>query len=347
MSHLAPVRSPIDVVIATAHRHRLLRRCILSVMSAAKNVLGKTQLRFLISTSGDDPDTLLLIAQLRKDFPEFEFQHQHSEVPLSAAAARNRILPLCAAEWLYFIDDDAYIDEDFFIKFRESVAAFPAAAAIGGPNLTDDLSSPFQKASGAVLGSRFAAARSSARYTSKRKKRLACGEESLISCSLFVRARALEGLTFPEHLHTAEENWLMQDMIMRGHFFVYDADLFVWHERRASLGLFILQIYRYGLGRGQNMRHRPFTIRYYHILPSLSLILTTVCLAMSPWQPWLQQLWLGLLLSYALIGAAATLRLEFRDKAGVPLRLMSAFLFPLVHISYGLGVLRGLVAQIG
>jgi glycosyltransferase involved in cell wall biosynthesis len=334
----------IDVVIASFLRPQHLHRCLLSVMSAARESM---QIRFLISSSGGNGETSALLARLQDEYPGFEMIHLHSVAPLGAAAARNRALVLAHAEWIYFIDDDAYVDPDFLEKFLELAKSSPMAAVIGGPNLTDRMSSPFQRASGAVLGSRFAASHSATRYALKRgHRRFICGEESLISCSLFVRGRALKGLSFAEHLQSNEENWLLQDLQLAGHFFLYDASLYVWHERRPNVKLFTLQVYRYGVGRGQNMRGRPLTARYFHLLPSLSLLLTSICLAISPWSPRLLELWLGLFVLYALTGMAAVLRLEFHERGSLRLRVMSGFLFPIIHVSYGLGVLRGLAAQI-
>src|SRR5437879_1125227 len=110
MSQLTPAQLPIDVLLATARRPRLLRRSILSVIRAARKSAGKIKIRFVVASSGPVDETPAVLAQLRTDYPEFEILHTYCEQPLGAASARNRVLHLCVAEWLYFIDDDAYVD---------------------------------------------------------------------------------------------------------------------------------------------------------------------------------------------------------------------------------------------
>jgi GT2 family glycosyltransferase len=320
------MRPTIDIVIATHQRPELFERCVRSLTAAAA-----APLRFLVCSSGSLKGYERTLSSLGNSLV-----HVHSEKPLNAAAARNRVLSSLASEWVYFIDDDAHVEADFFENFLRILDDCSGAAVIGGPNLTLETASEFQKTSGAVLASRFAASRCALRYTRKHPRQKRSGELSLISCNLFVRRDALRDLRFPENLRSNEENWLMQDLRAGGHRFVYDPELFVWHERRPNLRLFARQIYRYGFGRGQNMRLRPSSARIDFLIPSVALILSAV--SVSTWSAWST----GILFSIYLAAlTAAVLRLDL--SSGPRGRLQSAFLIPLVHVCYGCGVLRGLV----
>lgn len=79
-----------------------------------------------------------------------------------------------------------------FERFQKVHLAAPQATVVGGPNLTCPTLAEFQRASGAVLGSRFAASHCAARYKIKQGRSRVCGEESLISCNLFVARAAVE-----------------------------------------------------------------------------------------------------------------------------------------------------------
>lgn len=314
----------IDVVIATQFRPQMLRRCLESLVTAAKGC----SLRFIVSSSGSDEG----YHEVFYDFPAI---HIHSTNPLNAAAARNRALPFLQSEWVYFIDDDAHVEREFFSVFSKIALENPDSAVIGGPNLTCKEATEFQKTSGAVLASRFAASRCALRYTRKHPQQKRTGELSLISCNLFVKRKALEGLRFPENLRSNEENWLMQDLKANGHAFLYDPNLYVWHERRGNLYLFASQIYRYGFGRGQNMRLRPATAKLDFIVPSAALLIALFVLSIN-WLPWGGIFFAG----YFATLSIAVLRLELSSLSS---RLKGAALIPLIHVCYGCGVLRGLV----
>ncbi|MGE3759943.1 MAG: glycosyltransferase, partial [Pseudobdellovibrionaceae bacterium] len=110
----------VDVVIATQYRPKLLKRCLHSLREAS----GPCSLRFVVSSSGS--------SEYYGDiFAGSQVVHTHSDVPLNAAAARNRALPHLQSEWVYFIDDDAHVEADFFSVFARLVFENPEAAVIG------------------------------------------------------------------------------------------------------------------------------------------------------------------------------------------------------------------------
>lgn len=315
----------VDIVIATQDRPQMLKRCLQSLAAAA----GPCSLRFIVSSSGN-----------KDGYPEalagFSVTHNHNVQPLNAAAARNRALDYLQSEWVYFIDDDAHVEPEFFAVFKKIAVENPETAVIGGPNLTCAEATEFQRTSGAVLASRFGASRCALRYTRKHPRQKRTGELSLISCNLFVKREAMEGLRFPENLHSNEENWLMQDLKANGHTFLYDPNLYVWHERRGNVRSFAKQIYRYGFGRGQNMRLRPSTVRLDFVVPSLALLAALFVLSFN-WIPW------GGIFFVTYFAALATAVWRLEEVSGLSSRLKSAALFPVIHICYGCGVLRGLV----
>jgi glycosyltransferase involved in cell wall biosynthesis len=321
----------IDIIVPTQNRSSLLRRCLLSLFAAARN--AEISVRVLVCASGADPGTRREAEKLQSlGIPVY---FEWVEKPLSAAASRNRLLKYARAEWLFFIDDDAYVDPDFFLRFLNALENFAEADVIGGPNLTPPNSDFFQNVSGTALSSRFAAANSAVRYTIRDAKAFYCGEESLILCDLFVRRHAMADIEFPEHLVCNEENWLLQDLAARKCQMVYAPQIFVWHERRPNLKSFAIQVHRYGIGRGQNLRQRPRTARLFHVLPSACLLVTLAALAAGPTLGWTVWAWLILAGVYSSVLFILAWRLS----------LAAGMLIPLIHFAYGLGVLRGLVKR--
>jgi glycosyltransferase involved in cell wall biosynthesis len=330
----------VDVVLATRNRPEMLRRCLHSLGQAAAVCDFPVAIRLSINSgcwqSAD------VAKQCFKQFQFSDTQICFIEEPLRAGSARNRVLEHCRADWIFFIDDDAFIEQGFFNDFARTIAVQRNADVLGGPNLTPPGSNYFQHATGAALGSRFAAARSSARYARKLSRRGVCSEADLISCNLFVRRDALARQSFSEALVSGEENWLMQNLSVQGRKFIYEPELFVWHERRKSFAQFVSQIYGYGVGRGQNGRLRPRTLRWFHLAPALSLLSVIFMILTIPVFARAADVLFTLAAIYGVLWLIAFMKVSRRTAAPWPVRLTSGLLFPLIHIAYGTGFLRGL-----
>jgi GT2 family glycosyltransferase len=346
-----PSTFKISVIITTRHRPVLLEKCLTSLRRSIEvpELLNSASFEILVCVNGDDEHSLRLITNHAAATRDVRFEIVKLEAAVSPAAARNKMVthaigPANARHWLYFIDDDAYVDPLFFVRFIAAATEIPEASVFGGPNLTPEESNLFQRASGAALSSKFGAFFSYRRYAARSNEPGPCGDEALILCSLFVRKDALSTLRFPEHFVCNEENWLLQELQKRKQLMIYAPQLFVRHERRARVGAFAKQVHRYGIGRGQNLRSRPTSARPAHLIPAGSVAFTTLMILLLPWSQRLVPAWFLLFALYALLLTAASVRLGRRAAEPKRVRLIGALLFPLIHVSYGTGVLRGLVA---
>lgn len=351
MSTTSPPTLSLDVVLASYNRPAQLRQCIESLVAAFASGSNIYRFRILVALRESDFDSVLLMQNLKRTIAEIECStFANIESP---GSARNRLLEKSDAEWLFFIDDDAFVDADFFARFAQLISANLTSAnhfpkVIGGPNLTPPQSSPFQIASGITLASRFGSFVSAARYCAEKFRAGRCGEEALSSCNLFVHRSALQNRKFPEHLCSNEENWLLQDLREAGHDLLYTPSLFVWHERRPQLSEFLHQIFRYGVGRGQNLKSRPSTFRFFHIIPSIALLFSILTFSMwlsfSTWLPitLLGYAWLSLALVYIFLWIVTVARMKLIYSESTPVCLIGGLLLPMVHTSYGLGVLKGI-----
>lgn len=325
--------TPIEALIVTRGRGTWLKRCIESLIEAARRA-ELSDFSVLVGVNGEDADTCevlkLLSAAQQKPSARIRYVQLSEDTP---AGARNPLIERARGQWILFIDDDAFVDADFFLRFQASLELFPTASVIGGPNLTPPDAGSFAQATGSVLACRFATFASSARYRPVGQAR-ACNESSLILCNLFVRKSALGELRFPRQLLCAEENWLLARLKRGGSGLVYDPALWVWHERRSTLGLLLRQLFKYGTGRGQQIRLMPRTLTFAQILPVL-------CLLYSPWM--ILSIARGGLFPWGIpLVAYAALCLHFGLRCGTR-PLLKSLLFPAIHICYGLGVLAGLI----
>lgn len=321
----------LTALVVTRDRAQWLKRCVASLEAAARSC-PDVRLTILIGINGPDPET-------QSAFPKACVLERDSP-----AGARNQMLSFVqdSCEWVLFIDDDAFVEPDYFKKFLTLTRQYPQSSAFGGPNLTPPKAPFFARATGAVLSSRFATFLSYARYRAVGAAR-PCNEEALILCNLFVKREALEASPFPASFRCAEENWMMQSLAARGAQLFYSPELAVWHERRSDIKALAAQVYKYGYGRGQNIRSRPTTFRIAHVIPSAciiySLLASAVVLGAAGWGPWLT-VPIAVYLTIALAAAVRAARAAGLVLASVP---VVAALFPVVHLSYGFGVLAGMI----
>jgi glycosyltransferase involved in cell wall biosynthesis len=308
-----------------------------SLIVAARSC-SQIELDIAIAINGSDDESFEVAQRLAQTHTKQVRIIRKFEPALSPAGARNQMLRELNSPWVLFIDDDAFIDPGFFQQFDQSQRRFENASAIGGPNLTPMGSTAFQKTVGLVMQSRLATYMSSSRYRKAGKAR-ACDERDLILCNLFVRKDALGDSPFPDDFQCAEENWLIQTLTAQGRQVVHDPDLCVWHERRDELKKFSSQVFKYGFGRGQNIRRRPKTARIAHLIPSFCLVLAVLSLLRVAVVGRIH-LGFGILFGvYILLCWVAASRQADRF-AG---RFQVAALFPVVHICYGAGVIAGLL----
>jgi len=353
-----PGKLKMALVIATRKRVGLLQRCLASVEIAARAVESEISFQVWVAINGFDGESATFL-QSYPSTSRLRFQIKELAEAISPAAARNRLIAQIMArnevrgeaaqtvDWLFFLDDDAFVDPGFFVEFLNSMRRLPKVDVLGGPNLTPAGSTSFQRACGVALASRFGSAESSSRYYAHYGHRTHCGEEALILCNLFVRASVLGIHRFPESFVCNEENWLLQTLQGDGCYLAYEPTLSVWHERRPKLIQFLAQIHRYGRGRGQNTRLRPRTTKPSHIVPSLCLMMTLLAFLVTPCLPVVGRIWLVLLLCYLVIWVGASVRLARRNLMEPATYLCGSLLFPLIHVVYGAGVLRGLMVGNG
>lgn len=315
MSNL-PDSLRVSIVILTNQRPALLKRCLDSIL---QNRIDITKTEVIVVVNGPGNSETL---EVLKKFPRF---FQTIEIPRSyPGEARNYAIRAARFEWLFFLDDDAFLSQETFSRLERSFQDFPDCDVLAGPNLTPAHSSPFQNAAGKALASRFGNHLSSRRFCVEGGKG-PCGEEAANLSNLLVRKNILidQNIYFHPKLACNEENLLIQEMQSKGAKVYYDSRFYVFHNRRSNLMDFGKALFKYGLGRSQNTRIRPSSFRWQHGLASF-------CMLFSLFAP--LHLLLPLMSAYFIL----LLLSSFLNRE---IRLI--YIFPLIHFSYGLGFLTG------
>lgn len=238
---------------------------------------------------------------------------------------RNRAVARCRATWVLFLDADSRAQPGLLRGLLEAADEFKAVVA-GGPNLPPPDEGPWARLFDPVLSSRAGSGPSRARYAAVGRRRLAT-EKELILCNLLVRRDVfLQCGGFREDLYPNEENEFFNRLGAAGWRLVYEPTAVVLRPRRGDPWAFVLQAFRYGRGRAQQMRRNFFASDLLNLAPLLLLaaLLGTGALAFYDWRV----LWF-----WGLYGAACLLSQDFR-----PTR---ALFLGLRHLAYAVGLLCG------
>lgn len=256
------------------------------------------------------------------------------------AEKRTRAINDAEGEIIIFVDDDAYPEGDFLDRLDEDFRD-PSITAVGGPAITPQHDSFWQKVSGAVFLSSLSGG-SPERYVSIGKKRLV---DDWPSVNLSMRKESFASLGgFDCEFWPGEDTKLCLNIIKRlkGKI-LYDPALIVYHHRREGLWRHMKQVAGYGLHRGFFAKKYPETsLRIKYFVPSFFLLFVSIGTAAvlfdSSLLPWYGVLWA--LYGLALIKSAIDI---YRYERNLAIVFHALYYIFFTHLSYGFAFLRGLV----
>jgi hypothetical protein len=259
--------------------------------------------------------------------------------PLSIAAKRNIAARSSEADFLAFIDSDAYPIGDWLTLAIQYLLSQPELGAVGGPTLSPPDEQTSKRFVGAALRSPLVSGTSTYRKTIRPARLVG----DLPSCNLVVRRKlylALGGMN--EALFTGEDLDFCARLIAHGYPILYRPDVQVYHENR-RLGQFVLQRLTYGASVPGLLRQRVRLKFLLLLLPALflSFLLTWPIGFVWPAWFWLQGAIAVLYGSVVLVEAMRHSE-DLRDLPGTAVALILGNLVP------GIGTLAqvfGLVAD--
>lgn len=252
----------------------------------------------------------------------------------SPSQQRNTAAHNAQGEILFFLDDDSHVALDC-LDTCAAVMTDASVAAVGGPSLTPTNDSPLQQLFGLALSSLFGAGGMRNRYRSIGTLRDTTDKE-LILCNLAIRRDTfLAAGGLDERLYPNEENELLDRIQASGKKLKHAPHMAIRRSQRSSLRLFIRQMFSYGRGRAQQtlitgsgpiVGFIPLFFLIYLILLPLGL---------------LTPLFLAPLYAYIALDIVFTVSacVSFGSISG----FLLIFLFPLMHLSNGYGLLYGLI----
>jgi glycosyltransferase involved in cell wall biosynthesis len=310
-----------SVLIITHGREDLLSKCLASLQPQGVEWQ-------LILVANGAPLTEEIIQRAKILTPDFNLINLDSkETP---GKARNIGLASAKYEWIFLIDDDAYVTANYFnivfpLLARENIDI------LGGPDAPAKGMVSFSEALAITLASPFCTGMTFARHTSHGKEMVRASEEKITSSNLWIRKSILINNSFPEEYLTGEESALLLNVEKKGARIFYHPGLVVRRFRCKNLKALFTPTFNAGFFRSKLLRQQSGTKSWMFWLPTIFVILHFT-IFFAPDLFWmLTRLYLGIILMMSLNLAAR------RNK--IKLFFYIAFLHYFIVMTYGLGFL--------
>lgn len=311
-----------SALIITHGREELLLKCLNSLRSPVENWQ-------LILVANGLPLSEEVIEYAKSLTPDVEIINLSKKE--NPGRSRNSGLKLVKYDWVFLIDDDAYLLPRYF-ETAMPLLEKERIDILGGPDLPAKGMDQFSQALAIALSSPFCTGHTFARHQMKGKNLLPANETMLSSCNLWIRSRFLQDVQFPEDYLRTEETALLLDLESRGARMFYHSGLAVGHHRRKSIRELLSPTFYAGYFRSKVLREKSVKNGYLFWLPSIFVILHLIFFV-SPEIFWaMARIYLGVIVMMSLNLAAR------RNK----MRLFAeiSFLHYLIVFLYGLGFLR-------
>ena len=252
------------------------------------------------------------------------------------ADKRDQAAKIAEGEILVFLDDDSYPQSDL-LSVATKYFDDESVSAIGGPAITPDSDSYWQKVSGAVFLSRLTGGNPE-RYIPVGKEREVDDWPSvnfMVRKSDFIEVGGFDSPYWP-----GEDTHLCLKLVQKTKKIMYAPKLIVWHHRRAGLLRHMKQVGAYGLHRGYFVRRLPETsLKVKYFAPSAVLMLFVVSL-FSSLLPELTRIMVFMGLIVYLIGiVAGSVSVAKQTTARIALGALP--FIAITHLSYGFKFLQG------
>ncbi len=251
-----------SIVIVTYNRKKYLERCLQSIK---KQTGLKFQFEVIIIFNGE----MSYFSTTKADFPHY---HCHYLSKTTPSDARNYAVTKCRGDYVFFLDDDCYLPENYF----ENLNLDMEWDVLGGPDMTPPDASTFEKNLGHALSSPLCMGFTYKRhYVHTTEINVPANESKLILCNLWFKKEIFthQGFKFSNNLFRNEENFLLKQLKDINKKILYNSKLSVFHSRKSDLKSLILTIIKSGECRVKNFSQLPESQELIYFLPMVFLLL--------------------------------------------------------------------------
>ncbi len=284
---------------------------------------------------GENADANVL-ETIKKQDEKINFRIEKGSNP---SINRNNGAKKSKTEIIAFVNGHTLLPKDWSKKIRIFFEKYKNIDIVGGPQLTPENSSYFEKISGCALSSIFGSGGVSLRYSGK-KLILNADETMLSSANLVCRKQVFNKIKFDETLYPGEDPKFISDAKKNGFKVAYSPEIIAFNKRRTNLRDFAVQNFKYGAVRPKKESIIETLKHPFFIVPSLFVLYLIFLIPLSL----ISKLFFIPGIAYILFNIFFSAYESVKNK-----ELKSIFLLPIIflsiHLSYGIGFLYGILKK--
>ena len=279
-----------SVLIITHGREELLLKCLDSL----RPPIEKWQ---LIIVANGLPLSDEVVQKAHSLTPEVDILNL--EMQQTPGVSRNEGIKLVHYDWVYLVDDDAYVYPRYF-EIALPLLEQERVDILGGPDAPAKGMDTFSEALAVTLTSPFCTGKTFSRHRGQGHQMISANEQILTSCNLWIRSKLLHEVKFPEDYLRTEETALLLDLEKKGARMFYHPDLKVGHHRRKNLISLFHPTFYSGYYRAKVLKEKHARDSGFFWLPAL-FVLLHLLIFISPAIFWtLTRIYLGLIVMMSL-----------------------------------------------
>ena len=242
---------------------------------------------------------------------------------------RNLGVNEACGNYLIFIDDDAFPNEQWIMNIENSINK--NYEIVGGPGILPKKHNFFQKLVYIILISKFFTFVSNRYFPEKIKIVNEWPSMNfIIKKKLFIEIGGFDNRYWP-----GEDSELCLKLNNLGKSIYYNPNIIVFHNPRSNIYSYTRQIFRYGLHRARLLVNN-FKIRdLFYLFPLLNIIALLLIIL------FFQYFMIFIALFYAFIIFIAITEIKIKSKYSFIFIIPALLIVPLNHLTYSIGIIIG------
>lgn len=316
----------VSVVVVAKNEKQRIGRCLRSLLAQD---FPPGNFEIIVVDGGSDDDTQKVV----EEFPVRLIVDKFGTL----GHQRNTGVCLSRGDYIAFIDADCQAEPHWLKRLMDTLDNSPGqVSAITGSNMMVDSDPSLAKTIFYMQQILVGSGGSPQSYPFK-------GELSPVisvpNCNAVYRREILLKNPYDKRLTCGEDAELNFRLYRKGYSFLYNPNAIVWHHRVSTVRALIRKMFNWGLAMARIALKHKNPVRWYSWLPlALVVYIVTLVIVFAIFKSYF--LAYGLL-AYIFVICIALVQVFLRQRNIYA--LYTVFLLPSQHISYGLGMLWGLV----
>ncbi|MDD3754251.1 MAG: glycosyltransferase [Methanobacterium sp.] len=329
--------SLIDIIVGVKNEEKHIKRCINSLQN--QTILD---INIIVVDGCSDDKTPEIVQKISKTDNRVQLLQNPDEV---ISSARNIGLKASNAEYVAYLDGHCYVDADWLEILHNTFLNYQKRCNLAGVGST--YSSPpddslFGKSVAYALQTFFGGFGTA--FTAHEK----IVKVDTVAFALYKRSiLEEEEITYDENMNQCEDTDFNHQLIKKEYILLKHPQALVYQYRRKNLKEFSRQMIDYGQGRSRLAKKYKETLSPHHLIPVL-LILYLILLVLALILFLFNRINHDLIILtslpffiYVIVDLIYAFVIIFKQRCLK--HIYSLFIFPAVHVGYGIGFIKGLI----